>query len=121
MPKKHAPPFVLARREFILLGAVLCLAGLLFLLSSLTAQTGDEVVITVGQQEYGRYALDEDRVIEIVQDDHVNTVEITGGQVHMKRADCPDKLCVRQGFIYSDLYTVVCLPNRVVVEVRAHE
>lgn len=118
--EKRMVPFVPTLREFILLGTLLCLAGLLFLLSVLTAGTGDEVVITVGQREHGRYTLGEDRIIEIIQDNHRNVVEIVGGQAHMQSADCPDKLCVKQGFIHSDLYTIVCLPNRVVVEVRTH-
>jgi hypothetical protein len=62
----------------------------------------------------GVYPLDKDRVIRI--DTH-NTVEIRNGKVRMLAADCPDKRCVKQGA--GDVLPIVCLPNRVVVEIRS--
>lgn len=62
----------------------------------------------------GVFPLDQDRVIRI--DEH-NTVEIRDGQVRMLEADCPDKRCVKQGA--GDLLPIICLPNRVVVEIRS--
>ena len=61
----------------------------------------------------GVFPLDQNRMIRI--DEH-NTVEIKNGKVGMNEADCPDKRCVKQGF--GDALPIVCLPNRVVVEIR---
>lgn len=36
-------------------------------------------------------------------------------------ADCPDKIDVKQGFIYKPGETIVCLPNRLVVEIISTE
>ena len=47
-----------------------------------------------------------------------NTVIIENGKVYMKSADCPDKLCVKHKKIYKRNETIVCLPNRIVVEVK---
>ena len=44
-----------------------------------------------------------------------NVVEIDNKRVRMLEADCPDGLCVRQGWVSSGLVPVVCLPNRVVI------
>lgn len=33
-------------------------------------------------------------------------------------ADCPDKLCVGQGFISNDRLPITCLPNRLVILLR---
>ena len=114
------PPLLFARRDWALLLAVLCLAGLLLFWALGSARPGGEVVVTLGGTEYGRYPLMEDRIIEVASGGHRNVVEISGGQVRMKSADCPDKLCVGQGFIHSDLYAIVCLPHRVVVEVKPY-
>jgi hypothetical protein len=35
----------------------------------------------------------------------------------MTQADCPDKLCVHQKAISATGETIVCLPNKVVVEI----
>lgn len=61
---------------------------------------------------FGSYPLAQDWVIRI--DGH-NTVKIAGGKVMMLEADCPDKRCVKQGA--GDALPIICLPNRVVVEI----
>lgn len=46
-----------------------------------------------------------------------NTIVIKNGAVRMENADCPDKLCVKQGNIYDSSKDIVCLPNKVVIKV----
>ncbi len=46
-----------------------------------------------------------------------NTIEIKDGRVRMKDADCPDRICMRQGWIERSGEAITCLPNRIVVEV----
>ncbi len=117
MPQKKSP-FLPSRREIFMLLGIVCLAGLLLLAVRWGAKPGDEVVITVEQREYGRFPLSENRVLEIEAADGMNVVEISDNQVHMKSADCPDRLCVKMGFIHDDIRPIVCLPHKVVVEVK---
>ena len=35
----------------------------------------------------------------------------------MESADCPDKLCVKTGKIKDNSHDIICLPNKVRVEV----
>ncbi|EAX48117.1 protein of unknown function DUF1312 [Thermosinus carboxydivorans Nor1] len=46
-----------------------------------------------------------------------NIVEIDGTRVRVRDADCPDRLCVRTGWVMAEPQQVVCLPYRVVVKV----
>lgn len=46
-----------------------------------------------------------------------NTLVIETGAVHMTAASCPDQVCVHTGPISKPGQTIVCLPNRVVVEI----
>ena len=39
----------------------------------------------------------------------------------MIEADCPDRLCVKQKAICKNGETIVCLPHKVVVEIRSQE
>ena len=48
----------------------------------------------------------------------VNKVVINDGKVSMTEADCPDELCVKTGKISRAGETIVCLPHRVVVEIK---
>ena len=42
-------------------------------------------------------------------------VSVTSDGVYVKKADCPDKLCVKQGKITKSGQSIICLPNRVSV------
>lgn len=47
-----------------------------------------------------------------------NEIEIRLGSIGIISADCPDNLCVHQGFISDSRLPVTCLPNRVVILLR---
>ena len=58
----------------------------------------------------------------IVQDGvTTNVLTIRDGRADMTEADCPDKLCVHQKAISKNHEMIVCLPNKVVVEVTGSE
>ena len=69
--------------------------------------------ITVNGEEYGTYSLAKDQVIKI---NDTNVCEIKNGKVRMTDADCPDHLCMKQKAVDSTGGTIVCLPNKVVIE-----
>ena len=46
-----------------------------------------------------------------------NTVVVKNNKAYIKEADCPDRLCVKQGKISKTGETIICLPHRLIVEV----
>lgn len=50
-----------------------------------------------------------------------NEIEVRPGSIGILSADCPDKLCVHQGFISTSLLPITCLPNRLVIQIRVEE
>ena len=46
-----------------------------------------------------------------------NTVLVEKGRVRVSAADCPDQICVHQGYISDDLIPIICLPHRLMVEI----
>ncbi|GBG97157.1 NusG domain II-containing protein [Lactococcus termiticola] len=46
-----------------------------------------------------------------------NIIEVKDKKVHVREANCPDKLDVRQGWISKVDQSIVCLPHQLVVEV----
>ena len=80
-----------------------------------------QVVIKVDGEVYGRYALDEDQVIEVQEGDFYNRVRIKDGKAYMEEADCPDGYCEEQGKINNRTQTIVCLPHKLVVEIEEVE
>ena len=69
--------------------------------------------ITVDGGEYGTYSLAKDQTIKI---NDTNVCEIKDGKAHMISAECPDHLCMKQKAIDEKGGTIVCLPNKVVIE-----
>lgn len=110
------------KRDFLLIGSVLAAALLCWLiprgLGIFAGEEASQVRITVAGEEYGTYSLSEDQRIEI---NDTNVCEIRDGEVHMTEADCPDQLCIHQGSIHIQGETIVCLPNRVTVEITGND
>ncbi len=46
-----------------------------------------------------------------------NKVRIEHDGVYMENANCPDKLCVHQGRISKTGQSIICLPNKIIVEI----
>ena len=103
------------KNDFILAGGVLLVALVfLFLNYFVIHKDGARVNVTVDGELYGTYRLDEEQEIDI---DGTNYLVIHDGEADMTEANCPDKLCVHQKSISKDGETIVCLPNKIVVEV----
>jgi len=51
----------------------------------------------------------------------LNMIEIETGRIRMLGANCPDGLCVDQGWISSGIVPIVCLPNRVIITMESAE
>ena len=64
----------------------------------------------------GRAVLD--KTIAIESDFGYNLLEFKEDSVRVIEADCPDELDVKKGWIDKVGETIVCLPNRMVVEIK---
>ena len=78
---------------------------------------GNEVVVTAGGQVFGVYPLAEDREIEVTQSGHSNHITIKDGTVAMTSSSCKNQVCVQTGVISQTKDVIVCLPNRILVEI----
>ena len=50
-----------------------------------------------------------------------NTIEVEPGRIRVRAADCPDQVCVHQGWLSDGVTPIVCLPNKLVISLRAPE
>ena len=46
-------------------------------------------------------------------------VEIKGGKIRIRDADCPHHLCINMGWIQYSGQTIVCVPNQVLIEIKS--
>ena len=46
-----------------------------------------------------------------------NTIEVEPGRIRVREAGCPDQVCLGQGYISDGTVPIVCLPNKLVIEI----
>ena len=100
----------------IILVLVLLVVGLsVFLVISLSRDDGEAVLVKVGDEEVLRVSLSEDGEYSVNGGSNILVIE--DGNAYVKHATCPDGLCKRQGKISRAGERILCLPNRVIIEV----
>ena len=115
------------RKNDVILICVILIAGLLsfggFHLYQMTKTKADSLVrVTVDGAVYGEYPLSEDTEVVIEDGDgSFNKLVIKAGYADITEADCPDRICVNHLHVHYTGETIVCLPNKVVVEIVGGE
>ncbi len=113
---------MIKKNDIILIGTILILGLAIIVFMNLTKDEGNKVVIRVDGEVYDTLYLTEDTSYTVqLEDGTYNTFEIKEGYVDMLDASCPDKLCVNQKHIHYNNETIVCRPNRVILEIISSE
>lgn len=114
---------IIRKADIVLLGVFLLVAALLFARPFLTAgssnSTSSSAEVTVRQdgKVVGTYPLGRDKEINLDTNGRHNEIVIENGSVYMKESSCKNQVCVDQGKITQTGQSIICLPNRVVVEI----
>ncbi len=108
--KKRTTAVILA---LLVLGFVI--TALVFSLS----RGGSSVSVSVDGREVESFPLSRDLTFDITgYGGGHNLLVIKDGSAYIESASCPDGLCVNMGRISRAGQSVICLPNRVVVEIK---
>lgn len=109
----------MGKRDRLLIGGILVLALVLAGVWLLLRRSGGYVVVRVDGAETARYSLSEEGTYAL--NGGSNVLRIEDGTAWLTDADCPDRLCVKQGKVRYDGQTITCLPNRLTVTVYSGE
>ena len=108
------------KKDLVLIAVVLLLAVVSFLFLHVQgSKDAGSVRVTVDGVEKGIFPLNQDDEISI--NNGTNTIVISDGEVDMIDADCPDHICVDHKPISKNGESIICLPNKVVVEIQSSE
>lgn len=47
-----------------------------------------------------------------------NVITVEQGRIRVSEADCPDRVCVDQGWISDGTVPIVCLPHRLMIQIK---
>ncbi len=106
---------MMKKRDFVVIAIVLVISLGIGVAAFLDVKPAQVLCVFVNGELYGEYFLTENQEIKIGE---TNVCQILDGKVRMTKADCPDQVCVHTAQISRDGMTIVCLPNRVVLEIR---
>lgn len=102
-------------KDILLIAVLLAIGISAYLIIESTREDGAYAKVTVNGELVAEYSLFEDG--EYVLNGGTNILVISNGKASMKDASCPDGLCVKTGKISRSGERIVCLPNRVMVEI----
>ena len=104
------------KKDIILIVIIVVVAAMAFLMHHILQEAGTgQVIVKVNGAVEGTYDLNDDQEISI--NNGTNILVINNGKADMIEADCPDKLCVEQRAISKNHESIICLPNKVSVEI----
>lgn len=117
---------MIRKSDIILLVTLLILSfipeGIFWAYSKDDAQAKVVAVVTVDGKEYktipltGHVGTD---TFTIHTGAGYNEIRVHDESIGIVEADCPDQVCVHEGFLSRPGETSVCLPHKVMIEVRA--
>ncbi|WP_026490633.1 NusG domain II-containing protein [Butyrivibrio sp. XPD2002] len=106
------------KRSVILLIIIIIFSLALSVAINMLSPKGKIAVITVNGETVKELPLSEDaEFVATGYEGGENKVIVKDGTCYVSYADCPDKLCVKQGKIIKEGESVICLPHRVVVTI----
>lgn len=99
---------------------VLICVSIILIKNMATSQNRIAVIYHDGDviREINLDSLSEPLEFDLSYDGHTNRVRAEKGKIRMQSADCPDKICVNQGWIDSGAVPIVCLPHKITIEIK---
>ena len=108
---------IMKKMDLILIAALLAAAGLFYIFFSGKSSGGAAVVIARSDgKEIGRWSLHEETEADLDTVYGHNRIQISGGEVRMTEADCPDGYCMQQSAVTASGGSIICLPHRLIIE-----
>lgn len=109
----------LHRRDLLLIASILIIAVILWMGNLLLQKPAVSVRVTVDGTVVREFDLDKDQEYDIFgHGQGMNHLVIRNGAAWIDGASCPDQVCVKQGRIRQDGQVIVCMPNRVMIQIQ---
>ncbi len=109
------------KNDIILVAVIVSVAVAGLFILKATEEKGASVAVLYDGAVLKEYSITENVEEEILTGDNgewMNTLVIKNGKVRVKSANCPDGICVDHREISNLGETIICLPHKVVVEIK---
>ena len=111
--------YKVSKLDWILAVLILAASVVIFLsLSGKGSQAGASALVYRDGTLAGSYDLSHDRVVTQEAGGHTIQLEISAGRIRIVDSDCPRQICTHAGWISRPNQTIVCVPNKILVEIK---
>ena len=109
------------KNDFISASVAIIVALVFLFISTKNRVDGNSIIVFVDNLYYSSYSLDDNKEIIIPSYDNTGTLKlrIEGKMVRAVESDCKNKICINKGYISKSGDTIVCLPQRIVVQINS--
>lgn len=103
----------------VLIGILLAVSVAAMVIQFALRETGTAQIWLEGEllRTIDLTAVEESFTFTVTGEHGSNRIEVENGRICVIQADCPDQVCVRQGWIADSSTPIVCLPNGLVIEI----
>lgn len=109
------------KSDLLLIAAILAVALALSGYLYFTKEKGAMAVVMVDGKDVASYPLNKEITEKIETEDGFNVLVIKDGKADVTVADCLDGICCHEAAIMYDGQSIICLPHKLVVEIRGGE
>lgn len=107
-----------SKKEILFISLVLFIGAAILIRIYGKKQEAGIVLVQVDGKRIETFSLSTSTVYKIKSKDGSNLLHIENGSVWLEEADCPDQICVHTGKIKYVGQSIICLPHKVVIEIK---
>jgi len=116
--KKHL--YRMTRYDCILIGAILILSvSWLVHFGKQAIAAGGTAFVYEDGKPVEKVNVKEDKIIELPLSKGKMDIEVKAGRIRISNSSCPHQVCVTSGWTSRSHRTIVCVPNKMLIEIRS--
>ncbi len=106
------------KKEMIFFTVLLIVAVVFYIITSKSNTEHNTITVSIDGTVYKEFDLCQNQNYTIQTEQGYNVLQIQNHKATIIEADCPDQLCVQQKAVSHTGELIVCLPHKMVIEVK---
>ena len=106
------------KKEILFFIIVLLFSGFFCVIFSMKGTQSSMVFVSIDGTIEKQFDLSQDQSYTIQTEQGYNILQIQNHKASVIEADCPDQICVQQKSISYTGEMIVCLPHKIVIEIK---
>ncbi len=103
------------KNDILVIMIIVVISVIIAIIINIYKTEGTYVTVTIDGEVYEKYDLAKDITIELSTG---NTLVIQDHKAYVSESTCRDKICVNHGHISSIGESIICLPHKLVIEIK---